>query len=319
MSTLWYGLKQGIKSIIQNKIFSLAAIGTITACLFLLGVFYSLLTNFQHMVYNAESTVGIIVFFDENATQAQISSIGQQIKARKEVERVDYVSADEAWNRFKSEILEDQQEMVNVFGNDNPLANSSSYEVYLKDVTKQSEMVSFIESLSGVRKVNSAQEAATGFGSFNMLVGYVSVSIILLLILVSVFLIYSAVDMGINVRKDEIAIMKLIGATDLFVRLPFIVEGITMGIIGAAIPLVITGVLYDNVVRFIVSHFSVLSGWLAFVSTEEVFRVLIPLVPWHWSRHWCNREYDVGKKASSCIARRHSGTGVPVRKRRCKR
>lgn len=277
MSTLWYGLKQGIKSIIQNKIFSLAAIGTITACLLLLGVFYSLLTNFQHMVYNAESTVGIIVFFDENATQAQISSIGQQIKARKEVERVDYVSADEAWNRFKSEILEDQQEMVNVFGNDNPLANSSSYEVYLKDVTKQSEMVSFIESLSGVRKVNSAQEAATGFGSFNMLVGYVSVSIILLLILVSVFLIYSAVDMGINVRKDEIAIMKLIGATDLFVRLPFIVEGITMGIIGAAIPLVITGVLYDNVVRFIVSHFSVLSGWLAFVSTEEVFRVLIPL------------------------------------------
>ena len=259
MSTLWYGLKQGIKSIIQNKIFSLAAIGTITACLFLLGVFYSLLTNFQHMVYNAESTVGIIVFFDENATQAQISSIGQQIKARKEVECVDYVSADEAWNRFKSEILEDQQEMVSVFGNDNPLANSSSYEVYLKDVTKQSEMVSFIESLSGVRKVNSAQEAATCFGSFNMLVGY------------------AAVDMGINVRKDEIAIMKLIGATDLFVRLPFIVEGITMGIIGAAIPLVITGVLYDNVVRFIVSHFSVLSGWLAFVSTEEVFRVLIPL------------------------------------------
>ncbi len=277
MSTLWYGLKQGIKSIIQNKIFSLAAIGTITACLFLLGVFYSLFTNFQHMVYNAESTVGIIVFFDENATQAQISSIGQQIKARKEVDRVDYVSADEAWSRFKSEILEDQQEMINVFGNDNPLANSSSYEVYLKDVTKQSEMVSFIESLSGVRKVNSAQEAATGFGSFNMLVGYVSVSIILLLILVSVFLIYSAVDMGINVRKDEIAIMKLIGATDLFVRLPFIVEGITMGIIGAAIPLVITGVLYDNVVRFIVSHFSALSGWLAFVSTEEVFRVLIPL------------------------------------------
>ena len=277
MSTLWYGLKQGIKSIIQNKIFSLAAIGTITACLFLLGVVYSLFTNFQHLVYNAESTVGIIVFFDENATQAQISSIGQQIKARKEVDRVDYVSADEAWNRFKSEILEDQQEMVSVFGNDNPLANSSSYEVYLKDVTKQSEMVSFIESLSGVRKVNSAQDAATGFGSFNMLVGYVSVSIILLLILVSVFLIYSAVDMGINVRKDEIAIMKLIGATDLFVRLPFIVEGITMGIIGAAIPLVITGVLYDNVVRFIVSHFSALSGWLAFVSTEEVFRVLIPL------------------------------------------
>lgn len=277
MSTLWYGLKQGVKSIIQNKIFSLAAIGTITACLFLLGVFYSLFTNFQHMVYNAESTVGIIVFFNEDATQAQISSIGEQIKGRKEVEKVDYVSADEAWSRFKSEVLQDQQEMLTVFGNDNPLEHSASYEVYLKDVTKQSEMVSYIEGLSGVRKVNSAQDAATGFGSFNMLIGYVSISIIVLLIMVSIFLIYSAVDMGINVRKDEIAIMKLIGATDLFVRLPFIVEGIVMGLIGAAIPLAITRILYERVVSFIMEHFSTLSGWLAFVGTGEVFGVLVPL------------------------------------------
>ncbi len=277
MSTLWYGLKQGVKSIIQNKIFSLAAIGTITACLFLLGVFYSLFTNFQHMVYNAESTVGIIVFFDEDATQAQISSIGEQIKGRKEVEKVDYVSADEAWNRFKSEVLQDQQEMLTVFGNDNPLEHSASYEVYLKDVTKQSEIVSYIEGLSGVRKVNSAQDVATGFGSFNMLIGYVSISIIVLLIMVSIFLIYSAVDMGINVRKDEIAIMKLIGATDLFVRLPFIVEGIVMGLVGAAIPLAITRILYERVVSFIMEHFSTLSGWLAFVGAGEVFGVLVPL------------------------------------------
>ena len=277
MSTLWYGLKQGIKSIIQNKIFSLAAIGTITACLFLLGVFYSLFTNFEHMVYNAESTVGIIVFFDENATQAQISSIGQQIENRKEVERVDFVSADEAWTRFKNDILEDQQDMINVFGTDNPLSGSASYEVYLKDVTKQSEVVAYIQKLSGVRKVNSAQDAATGFGSFNMLVGYVSISIIVLLILISVFLIYSAVDMGINVRKDEIAIMKLIGATDLFVRLPFIVEGIVMGLIGAAIPLLITRIMYERVVSFIMDHFSALSGWLTFVSTAQVFHILIPL------------------------------------------
>ncbi len=83
--------------------------------------------------------------------------------------------------------------------------------------------------------------------------------------------------MGINVRKDEIAIMKLIGATDLFVRLPFIVEGIAMGIIGAAVPLVILRIMYENVVSFIVAHFSALSGWLAFVSTGQVFRVLVPL------------------------------------------
>ena len=277
MSTLWYGLKQGVKSIIQNKIFSLAAIGTITACLFLLGVFYSLFTNFQHMVYNAESTVGIIVFFDEDATQAQISSIGEQIKGRKEVEKVDYVSADEAWNRFKSEVLQDQQEMLTVFGNDNPLEHSASYEVYLKDVTKQSEIVSYIEGLSGVRKVNSAQDAATGFGSFNMLIGYVSISIIVLLIMVSIFLIYSAVDMGINVRKDEIAIMKLIGATDFLVRAPFIVEGIVIGLIGAAIPLGVLYFMYQKIIVYIAAKFNFIGSMIVFEPVKVVFRTLIPV------------------------------------------
>lgn len=277
MSTLWYGLKQGIKSIIQNKIFSLAAIGTITACLFLLGVFYSLFTNFQHMVYNAESTVSIVVFFEENATQAQIDSIGKEIEACEQVDKVEFVSGDEAWSRFKEDMLEGESELVEAFGTDNPLSGSSSYEVYLKDVSQQSALVAYIQDLNGVRKVNGSVNAAAGFNSFNMLIGYVSVSIILLLILVSIFLIYSAVDMGINVRKDEIAIMKLIGATDLFVRLPFIVEGIVMGLIGAAVPLAIMRILYERIVTFITNHFSSLSEWLAFLDTATVFRVLVPL------------------------------------------
>lgn len=277
MSTLWYGLKQGIKSIIQNKIFSLAAIGTITACLFLLGVFYALFSNFQHMVYNAESTVGIIVFFDEGATQAQINAIGTQIKACRAVEKVEYVSAEEAWERFKQEMLEGDEELIRVFGDDNPLSGSSSYEVYLNDVSQQTELVNYIRQMNGVRKVNGSADTAEGLNSFNMLIAYVSMTIIILLILVSVFLINSAVNMGINVRKDEIAIMKLIGATDLFVRLPFLVEGIVMGLIGAAIPLGILRVMYEQVISFIVTHFSNLSVWLTFISTEKEFAVLVPM------------------------------------------
>lgn len=277
VSTLWYGIRQGIRNIIQNKIFSLAAIGTITACLFLLGVFYSLFANFRHMVYNAESTVGIIVFFDEGLVQSQIDDIGNQIKKQEAVEKVEYVSADEAWKRFKDDMLEGEADLINAFGTDNPLAQSASYEVYLNDISKQSELVEYIRGLNGVRKVNGSADAAIGFNSFNLLIGYVTVSIIVLLILVSVFLIYSAVAMGINVRKDEIGIMKLIGATDVFVRLPFIVEGIVMGLIGAAIPLGILRILYEQVIGFIVEHFSNLSEWLAFLDTGKVFAGLIPL------------------------------------------
>lgn len=277
MSTLWYGLKQGIKSIIQNKMFSLAAIGTITACLFLLGVFYALFTNFKHMVYNAESTVGIIVFFDEGITRGQIDAIGDQISNSKAVEKVVYVSAAEAWERFKAEMKEGSAELDAAFGDDNPLENSSSYEVYLKDVSQQDELVAYIQNLDGVRKVNGSSDAADTLGSFNMLIAYVSVTIIVLLILVSVFLINSAVNMGINVRKDEIAIMKLIGATDVFVRLPFIVEGIVMGLIGAAIPLGMLWIMYGNVISFIVSHFSALAEWLTFVDAHQLFHVLVPM------------------------------------------
>ncbi len=277
MSTLWYGLKQGIKNIIQNKIFSLAAIGTITACLFLLGVFYALFTNFQHMVNNAESTVGVIVFFDEGISGVQIDAIGEKIKLHKATDKVEYVSAADAWERFKSEMLEDNQELAMVFGDDNPLENSSSYEVYLSDASLQDELVAYIQQLEGVRKVNGSATAAESISSFSMLVGYVSVTFIVLLLLISVFLIYSAVDMGINVRKDEIAIMKLIGATDIFVRLPFIVEGIVMGLIGAAVPLGILRVMYDRVIIFIASRFTTLTEWLAFVGTGDVFAVLVPL------------------------------------------
>ncbi len=277
MSTIWYGLKQGVKSIFQNKIFSLAAIGTITACLFLLGVFYVLFSNFQHMVHNAESTVAIVVFFEESLSQDRIDEIGRQIQACHPVEKVEFVSGGEAWERFKQEMLGSDQELIDTFGSDNPLAASASYEVYLNDVSKQAEMVEYIRGLSGVRKVNGSANTADSFSSFNMLIGYVSISIIALLLLVSIFLISSAVAMGINVRKDEIAIMKLIGATDLFVRLPFLVEGVTMGLIGAGIPLGILRLMYGQVIVFIRAHFANLTEWLTFVEAEKEFQVLVPL------------------------------------------
>ncbi len=281
MSTLWYGIRQGVKSIVQNKMFSLAAIGTITACLFILGVFYALFSNFQHMVYNAESTVGIIVFFNPEVTQGQIDSIGKEILLCKDVENVEYVSADEAWQRFQKELIADGETdtsgLANTFGQDNPLADSASYEVYLNNISNQAEVVDYIKKLDGVRKVNGSDNTAASLNSFNNLVAYVSITIIVLLILISVFLISSAVDMGINVRKDEIAIMKLIGATDLFVRLPFMIEGILMGLVGATIPLLLLRILYGRVIAFIVDHFHALSEWLTFVSVHKEFEVLLPL------------------------------------------
>ena len=277
MRTFRYGLVQGIKNIWQNRLFSLAAVGTMVTCLFMLGLFYVLVSNFQNMVYNAESNVGLTVFFEKGLQEREIAAIGKKIKACKTVEKIKYISAEKAWESFQREMYGEEEDLQDTFGEDNPLKDSASYEVYLSDVSNQESIVRFIEKIDGVRKVNGSSSMANGLSNFNMLVAYVSATIIILLLLVSVFLISTAVATGIRVRKDEISIMQYIGATDSFVKMPFLVEGVLIGILGAVIPLVLLWVIYDKMIGFILTHFSVLSEWLAFVSQEEEFRTLVPL------------------------------------------
>ena len=277
MKTVRYGIKQGLINIWQNRLFSLAAVGTIVTCLFVLGLFYMLTSNFQYMVYNAESAVGITVFFDEGLSQDKIEYIGSEIRACKTVEQVKFISAEEAWDNFKEEMYSEGEAIGDTFGEENPLKDSASYEVYLTDVSNQENIVHMIEKMEGVRKVNSSDAVASGLSSLNVLITYVSAAIIILLLMVSVFLISTAVAMGIRVRRDEISIMQYIGATDGFIKFPFVVEGIVIGIVGAAIPLIILWFLYGRMVEFALRHFSVLSRWLTFLEPLEEFRTLVPL------------------------------------------
>ncbi|MCI5639717.1 MAG: permease-like cell division protein FtsX [Lachnospiraceae bacterium] len=277
MKTLGYGLKQGFKNIIQNKIFSLVAIGTIAICLFLLGLFYVLLSNFQHMMYNVESSVGLTVFFDEGTTPEEIDALGEKIRAYDGVEEVVYISPAEAWDKFQKEMYQGDKDLQDTFGDENPLQNSASFEVSLTNVSKQAAVTKYIKSLDGIRKVNGSGSVAKSLNSANMLVAYVSGTIIVLLLLVSVFLISNAVATGIRVRKDEISIIKMIGATDGFIRAPFLVEGLVIGLLGAIVPLTVLWFLYERVIRFVVHHFSALSQWLAFVEPSKEFMTLVPM------------------------------------------
>lgn len=278
ISVLLYSFRQGAKNLGQNRLFTLASIGTIAACLFILGIFYSVVSNLNHMIRNAETAVGVTVFFNEGITEQEIEVIGQQLRSRQEVSEVVFVSAEEAWNRFKEDTFGDAgKELAETFGADNPLKESASYEVYLNDVSKQSALVKYIESIDGVRMVNSSEATAKGLTEFNKLVGYISVAIIILLVAVSLFLISTTVSIGLSVRKKEINLMRLIGATDRFIQLPFVIEGILIGVIGAAIPLLIIYLLYGRIVNFLYAKVGALTDVLVFLEEYEVFRILIPL------------------------------------------
>lgn len=235
ISTFFYTFIQGAKNIWKNKMFSLASIATMSACIFLFGIFYSVVVNFQSIVREVESGVAVTVFFVEGATQEQMDAIGEQIGKRVEVSERKFVSAEEAWDKFQKIYFKGVEDMAEGFAEDNPLANSAHYEVYMNDISMQQSLVTFIQSLDGVKEVKSSDLAANTLTDFNRLIGYVSAGIILILLCVAVFLISNTVTIGIAVRREEIAIMKLIGATDYFVRAPFIVEGVLIGIIGSGI------------------------------------------------------------------------------------
>ena len=273
INKFFYTLKQGFRNIFRNKLFSLASIATIAACLFLFGIFYAIVANFQHIVKNAEEGVSVWVFFDEGIEDVRIQQIGDMIAKRPEVAKMDFISAEAAWEGFRDEYLGEYGDGFT----ENPLENSANYQVYLNDVSMQSALVTYLESIDGVRMVNRSELVATTLTGINALIAYVSVGIIAILLTVSIFLISNTVAIGISVRKEEINIMKYIGATDFFVRSPFVVEGIMIGLIGAALPLGFIYTIYNVVLEYVTDRFPQLSSLLSFVAVEEVFNVLVPI------------------------------------------
>ena len=277
ISTVGYSMKQGVKNIGRNKMFSIASIATMAACIFLFGLFYSIVINFNYIVEKAEEGVAITVFFEEDATKSQKDKIGDELKTADGVLEVNYISADEAWDKFKGDYFGESGDLAEGFKSDNPLANSDNYEVYMEDVSKQKDVVAFAEGLDGVRKVNKSDVVAKTLTSVNKLVGYVSVAIIAILLAVSIFLISNTVTMGITVRREEIAIMKYIGAKDGFVRAPFVIEGLIIGAVGAVIPLVMLYFMYDKAISYIMTRFSLLNNIVDFLPVATVYKTLLPV------------------------------------------
>lgn len=289
ISTLFYTIRQGFANIFRNKWYSLISIATISVCLFLFGLFYAIVTNFQSMVMKAEEGVSVTVFFHseegpvgdfcESHTEGQIPTderieeIGQMIAARVEVSEVKFISDDVLWDNFATGFY---GEYYAEGFPENPLAGDNMYEVYLNDVSMQGALVNWLNSIPEVRQVNHSQLTADTLSGVNLLIAYVSLGVIVVLLAVSVFLIGNTIAVGISVRSAEINIMKYIGATDFFVRAPFVLEGMLIGLLGAAVPLGLLYSLYNQALAYIGERFEVLSNFMNFLSVEELFGVLAP-------------------------------------------
>ncbi len=275
--TFFYCLGQGFKGIRRNRIFFVASVATIAACIFMVGLLMSIIMNINYIIKEAQDSVCITVFFDQDLEASQIEEIGKEIEGWNQVSHVEYTSAEAAWETFKKDYFADNPDLALGFADDNPLAKSASYAIYLNDISEQSTVVSMLKNYEGIRQVNKSDITANALSDVGKIAGIASLAIIVVLLAVSIFLISNTITTGITVRADEIRIMKYVGATDFFVKSPFVFEGVIIGVIGAIVPLIVLFFLYKAAISYVVSQLQTFAGAFSFLPLGSVFALVVPV------------------------------------------
>lgn len=277
LRTLSYSFSQGLQNLFKNGWMSVVSIMTIAINVFVIIVFYTVVTNINFMMTEFEKNIGVAVFFEDNTTEEQILALKSEVEKRSEVYRVEYISAEAAWESFKEQYFGQKEELLVGFGSDNPLAKSASLQISLADISKQGTLVQVLESETIVRYVRETRDVTHVVEALNKLVTYVSLGLLIILILLALFLISNTIRLAVTLRNEEISIMRYIGARNMMIRGPFIVEGILIGLIGASLPLVLFYYTYPEVVIQIQKSYAILSEYLIFLSRDRILQLLIPI------------------------------------------
>ncbi len=238
-----YLLKEGIKGIFTHGFMSFAAVCVTVACLLIMGSFSILVYNVNIMVEELNQTNEIMVYVDETLSDAEARSIGTKINMIDNVLRSDFVSREEALRDF----ITDHQENE-AFGGVEASDLRHRFKVVLEDNRLIQQTDEQLKALPGVVKTRAEYELAEGFSTLQDVLPIVSLGIIAVLLVVSLLIISNTVKLAMYDRKDEIAIMKMVGATNGFIRLPFVVEGFTLGMVGAALAFGLEWSLYDALI-----------------------------------------------------------------------
>lgn len=243
LNNIGYLLKEGFRSIFQNGFMSFAAICVTVACLIIVGSFSALAYNLDIMVQDLNKTSEIMVYIDSDLSDAEARSIGTKINLLDNVFDAKYVSREEALQNFVSDHDNDS-----AFSGVQAQDLRHRYVVTLEDNTKMEQTAEQLKNLPGVAKVSAAYELAQGFTTLQNVLHIVSVAVIAVLLVVSLLIISNTVKLAMYDRRDEIAIMKMVGATNGFIRLPFVVEGFSLGMIGAILAFGLEWLGYDAMI-----------------------------------------------------------------------
>ena len=235
-----YLLKEGIRGIFLHGFMSFAAVCVTVACLLIVGSFSILVYNVNIMVDDLNKTNEVLVYVDETLTDAEARSVGTRINTIENVLQAEFVSREVALQNFVADHEGDE-----AFSGVDAEDLRHRYVVTLMDNALMKETVEQLRSVSGVADISAAFELAEGFTTIQNMLQIVSVAVIAVLLVVSLLIISNTVKLAMYDRRDEISIMKMVGATNAFIRLPFVVEGFTLGMLGAALAFGVEWLMYD--------------------------------------------------------------------------
>ena len=268
LNNIGYLLKEGLRHIFTHGFMSFAAVCVTVACLVIVGSFSILAYNLDIMVEDLNQTSEILVYIDSELSDAEAKSIGTKINMLDNVLKATFVSREEALENFIAD-----HEGDSAFSGVQASDLRHRFVVTLEDNSMMKETDAQLQQIPGVAKTNAAYELAEGFSTIQDVLHMVSVAVIAVLLVVSLLIISNTVKLAMYDRKDEIAIMKMVGATNGFIRLPFVVEGFSLGMLGAALAFGIEWVMYDTMVARIAAVDS-----LKLFSLVPFQELLIPMV-----------------------------------------
>ena len=244
---LSYLIGEGIRNVLKNKKSTAASLFIMCATMVIFGVCFIIGENVNNIMNELEMQQGMQVFINKAATEKQITELGDKIKSLNGVNTIEFVSEEDALNKVK-EMLKDKKNLISGYEEDNPF--KASYVVKLTDLKQSSDVKSQIEGLENVESIEMRSETINKLMSITNIIRVISVAILILLVVISIFIIANTIKLTVHARRREISIMKYVGATNNFIRWPFIVEGIIIGVISAAISIMILGVGYKFICDF---------------------------------------------------------------------
>lgn len=273
-STIRYFLKEGFSGLKKNLLMTVASIIAVAACISIMSFSYCVVSNLQYMLDQMEDSIGISVFLKGDLTSEDIENMKTTISGLDHVTNVTYISPADALDQLKEEWGADEDIFIGLDDTNNPL--SHSFQVELDQIESQDAVLAELQKIEGVDKVEYGQSLSEMLMSVSNVFQVAGILVMLVLGVISVMIIINTIRISVMNRRVEINIMKYVGATDWFIRWPFIIEGIIIGLVGAILPMLVGMPMYSKTVSLFYNHIPFVENFVRFRMVGDVFSFVLP-------------------------------------------